>query len=106
MFNPTTPNLIRELKKLRWASFTSDSIAYSQNKKEEVHKKDDHAFDSARYFATLQPDLTPVEGSHPTTHAERAISYEEMLAKIAADPNEQWVSEKPFWETEYEYEGF
>lgn len=106
VINPTCPYFIRELKKLRWASYTSDSLNYASNKQETVHKKDDHAFDSARYFATLQPDLTPVEGSHPTTFSERAISYDEMLSKIAADPNEQWVSEKPFWETEYSYEDY
>jgi len=50
-------NLIRELKKLRYAAYDSSKKNYDVNKKEEVHKKDDHAFDSARYFATLLPDL-------------------------------------------------
>lgn len=50
-------NLIRELKKLRYAAYDSSKKNYDVNRKEEVHKKDDHAFDSARYFATLLPDL-------------------------------------------------
>lgn len=104
VFNPTCPWIIRELKKLRWASYTSDSLNYANNKQETVHKKDDHAFDSARYFATMQPDLTPVVDRPSGTFADRAISYDEMLARIAADPNEQWVSERPFWETQFEYE--
>ena len=105
VISPNCPNFIRELKKLRWASFSSDNLNYQNNRQEVVHKKDDHSFDSARYFATLQPDLTPVADSHPTTYAERAISYDEMLKRIDDDPNEHWISEKPFWETEYSYEG-
>jgi len=53
------PNLIREMKKLRWATYSSDKMAYSMNKQEVIHKKDDHAADSVRYFATTRPDLTP-----------------------------------------------
>lgn len=51
-------NLIAELKKLRWASFASKKVQYDNNKREKIHKKDDHAFDSARYFFSCMPDLT------------------------------------------------
>lgn len=53
------PNLINELLKLRWKTYTSKKTAYDNNKLEQVHKKDDHAFDSARYFATFLPELAP-----------------------------------------------
>lgn len=50
-------NLISELKKLRWKKYASKKQDYENNKREEVHKKDDHAFDSARYFSTFLPLL-------------------------------------------------
>lgn len=102
-------NLIRELKKLRWATYSSDKMAYEMNKQETVHKKDDHAFDSARYFATLMPELAPDPNeltnidSIPTT-----LSYQEMMAKLRDDdsvefvddeesePEDQWHTEMTF----------
>lgn len=83
-------NLIRELKKLRWATYSSEKAAYSMNKQEKVHKKDDHAFDSARYFATVQPDLSGDGDGGNMRHEDKMplhISYSEMLAKLAADPD-------------------
>lgn len=52
-------NLISEIKKLRWASFQSKKSVFENNKKEQIHKKDDHACDSTRYFFSFMPDLTP-----------------------------------------------
>jgi phage terminase large subunit-like protein len=52
-------NLIREMKLLRWATFASKKMQYENNKQEKIHKKDDHAPDSARYFFTFMPDLSP-----------------------------------------------
>ena len=57
--SPNCTNLIRELKKLRWAEYESQKKQYELNKQEVVHKKDDHAFDSKRYLASLMPDLSP-----------------------------------------------
>lgn len=85
-------NLIRELKKLRWATYSSDKQAYSMNKQEEIHKKDDHASDSLRYFMTLMPDLsaTPVEAAYKEP---QTIPYMDLLAKMASDPNVEFVDE-------------
>jgi len=106
------PNFIREMKKLRWAEYSSEKMAYGQNKQEVVHKKDDHAFDSARYFSTLMPDLGPSideltnDGKVPTT-----ISYQDMLARMAADDSVEYVDNQlsePEWSVEYAedyYEG-
>lgn len=52
-------NLINEMKKLRWKTYTGRKLQFENNKREEIHKKDDHACDSARYFFTFMPDLTP-----------------------------------------------
>lgn len=57
-------NLIRELRKLRWASYDSAKKNYSMNRQEKIHKKDDHGFDSVRYFSTLMPNLAPASSSH------------------------------------------
>lgn len=100
------PNLIRELKKLRWATYSSERHAYDVNKQEAVHKKDDHAFDSSRYFATLMPDLTP--GLDELTQDAKlpiTISYQEMMARMAADDNVSFVDNEESeeeWDTTME----
>lgn len=55
------PNLINEMLRLRWQTFSSRKAQFENNKQEKIHKKDDHACDSARYFFSCLPDLTPVE---------------------------------------------
>lgn len=100
-------NLIRELKKLRWATYSSDKQAYEMNKQEEIHKKDDHASDSLRYFMTLMPDLRPNEGRELTRDEKTptTIPYMDLLAKMSTDPSVQFVDEydeteeRPRWET-------
>lgn len=83
-------NFLREMKKLRWGTYSSDKTAYEMNKQEVVHKKDDHAFDSARYFATTRPDLTPINieilKEPPTT-----LRYEELLLRMQNDPEVTFV---------------
>lgn len=84
MISPNCVNLIRELKKLRWASFDSAKKAHDSNKQEVVHKRDDHAFDSSKYFATLMPDLRPdlsgMERPAPVT-----LGYAEFMQKLAEE---------------------
>ncbi len=98
-------NLIRELKKLRWATYSSDKQAYAMNKQEEIHKKDDHAADSMRYFMTLMPDLRPNNGREltPTEKIPTTIPYTELLARMSADPNVHFIDDEtgdaPQWET-------
>jgi hypothetical protein len=88
-------NLIRELKKLRWATYSSDKQAYEMNKQEEIHKKDDHAADSARYFMTLMPDLRPSQPRELTRNEKTptTIPYMDLLAKMASDPNVNFVDD-------------
>lgn len=50
-------NLIRELNRVRWKIYDSPKKRHDNNAREEIHKKDDHAPDSARYFFSLMPDL-------------------------------------------------
>lgn len=74
-------NFAKELKNLRWKVYTSKKTRYDNNPLEQVHKKDDHAFDSAKYFATflmdLEPDIILTSGGRPRD----TLSYDEALAR-------------------------
>lgn len=50
---------IGEMERLRWKTFASKKMQYNNNAQEQIHKKDDHACDSARYFFSFLPDLAP-----------------------------------------------
>jgi Bacteriophage terminase large (ATPase) subunit and inactivated derivatives len=107
-------NLLSEIKKLRWATFQSKKAVFENNKKEQIHKKDDHACDSARYFFSFMPDLTPdstaevdMEGiinGHaatlgavtPTAVTGRWDELAARMADAAAKTNE--------WEFQYGYD--
>jgi len=86
-------NFLREMKKLRWGTYSSDKTAYEMNKQEVVHKKDDHAFDSARYFATTRPDLTPINIEVPKT-PPTTLRYEELLLRMQNDPEVTFVEDQ------------
>lgn len=103
MISPACENLIREMKKLRWASFESQKRAFDQNKKEEVHKKDDHAFDSTRYLFTLMPDLEPTVEEVIEKMADEGVylDYQQAIATLRADDRVVFIDdEKDRWETE------
>ena len=53
MISDNCSNFSGELRKLRWASFTSQKVRDLNNPQERIHKLNDHAFDSAKYFATF-----------------------------------------------------
>jgi len=53
-------SLIKEMLKLRWKTYASKKMQYDNNPREEIHKKDDHACDSARYFFSTQPDISGI----------------------------------------------
>jgi hypothetical protein len=49
--------LEHQMLRLRWATYTSKKLEYENGPKGTIHKKDDDAPDSLRYFMTLMPDL-------------------------------------------------
>jgi hypothetical protein len=51
------PNLIRELGRLRWATWATKKLKADKNRKEEQHKKDDHAADALRYLIASRPEM-------------------------------------------------
>jgi phage terminase large subunit-like protein len=99
-------NLIQEMRKYRWATFSSSKVAYQKNKQEKPNKKDDHAIDSTRYMFTMMPDLTPVTNEKTKTDPGNALgattaspiagSWDEVLSRqISAKPGVQWNSGEP-----------
>lgn len=50
-------NLIREIQRLRWKTWASKKQASQNNPYDQIHKKDDHACDDARYFFSFMPEL-------------------------------------------------
>jgi hypothetical protein len=52
------------LKQLHWDYYVSGKLIDENNKKETIHKKDDHAPDAARYFFTFLPDLADIGFTH------------------------------------------
>lgn len=50
-------NLIRELQRYRWATYSSKKIAAQNNAFDKPNKKDDHAADSLRYAIMSRPEL-------------------------------------------------
>ena len=50
-------NLIREIQRLRWKTWASKKQQSQNNPYDQIHKKDDHACDSARYFFSFVPEL-------------------------------------------------
>lgn len=55
------PNLLKEIRQYRWKTYTSPKMEDLNNKREEPHKKNDHAIDSCRYLFTFMPDLKPLD---------------------------------------------
>lgn len=92
-------NFIRELKNLRFKSFKSKQIAAESNPQEQVHKYNDHAFDSAKYFATFLPDLAPEKPDQGVNFPGRNanMDYDEALVRAARDAQE--VAAKTQWTT-------
>ena len=93
-------NLIHEMQHLRWEIYASKRLREENNAQEKIHKKDDHACDSARYFFTFMPELGPKDfgGNSEPTGVEFpagkahpvAPTYDEILRRmgVASPPSE------------------
>lgn len=100
-------NLIKEMKKLRWASFQNKKAVFENNRKEQIHKKDDHAADSARYFFSFMPDLTPVPPVGEDINGKIAAHSSVLGAVSSVEPTvgkwDELISRVPPSETQWEY---
>lgn len=50
-------NLIKEMRKYRWKTYSNRKLQSQNNAFDTPHKKDDHACDSLRYFIMSRPEL-------------------------------------------------
>jgi len=57
VIDPKCWNLVRQLQRVRWKIYDTPKKRRDNNPREELHKKDDHATDAARYFFSFMPDL-------------------------------------------------
>lgn len=81
--------LINEALRLRWKTWANRKMQYENNKHEQIHKKDDHACDSTRYFFTLMPDLTPLSDGTPE-QISRGLAAAVGHAVVAAPLSGSW----------------
>lgn len=81
-------NLIREIQRLRWKTWSSKKQASQNNPYDQIHKKDDHACDECRYFFTFMPELThkkPLPGKSPMPKIGGESAR--MPGQVWVDPN-------------------
>jgi hypothetical protein len=90
-------NLIKELQRLRWRTYSSKKAQSQNNAQEQIHKFNDHAADSARYFFTLMPDLKPIPQPVNKLVPQRKANerYDEVLARMHLDKEEQQMIDSP-----------
>lgn len=58
--------LITQKQRYRWKIYETAKKRHDNNKREEPHKKDDHAVDSERYFYSFMPDLYMAPSTEPS----------------------------------------
>lgn len=93
-------NLIREIARLRWAHWANKKSRDDKNKKEEQHKKDDHAADALRYLIASRPELdsgsftpkaAPIDKHGASTAVPSGDRYDDELTSVTTksvyDPN-------------------
>lgn len=78
-------NLIREIQRLRWKTWSSKKQQSQNNPYDQIHKKDDHACDSARYFFSFMPELAPTQAKMPSTVLPR------IGGESARMPGGKWI---------------
>jgi hypothetical protein len=99
------PSFNKELKRLSWETYASAKMDDKNNPIERVHKKNDHAFDSAKYFATFMPDLRSMYEAAPSEN-DVDSDYVKTLIKMSkfvdSDPGPARYT-PTIWETQSGY---
>lgn len=84
--------LRKELQRVRWKTFETAKKRHDNNAREEIHKKNDHAPDSARYFFSLMPDLHIPEGiTKPDIDVNKVLK--EMLGAVTVPVGPVYIDE-------------
>jgi len=80
-------NLLREIQRVKWKTYNSAKLRHENNVREEIHKKDDHAPDSARYFFSLMPELyIPQNGNLKTRPGNEAVAAALQATAVPVGP--------------------
>lgn len=79
-------NLIKEIQRLRWKTWASKKQQSQNNPYDQIHKKDDHACDSARYFFSFMPELAQKK---PMPKGGNALP--KIGGESARHPGQVWV---------------
>jgi phage terminase large subunit-like protein len=97
---PNCTNLIWELKRYRWKTYTNKKLTYENNAFEQPQKKDDHGCDSIRYMIMTRPDLRAEDNFSQQVNevmAEFGATASVDIDRVA-DPHE--LSSSPYWTKE------
>lgn len=91
LIDPRCVNLIWELKRYRWKTYSDKKKAYENNPYDEPHKKDDHACDALRYAIMTRPDLAANDNEpNPEKVAAAMDEWNEAYTRVRnneiADP--------------------
>lgn len=71
-------NLIKEMGRYKWKTYTSKKLNARYNNWEEPHKLNDHACDSLRYFMMSRPNLDEMF-SHQNDREDMDVVYNEAV---------------------------
>lgn len=88
-------NLIDEMARYRWASWATKKMGYDRNKKEEPHKKNDHACDALRYAIASRPlyddglDIPDIDIKEMVPHSVAINPFESTVDRYG-ESGTQW----------------
>ena len=90
-------NLINEMQRYRWSQWATKRMQFEKNKKEEPHKRNDHACDSLRYLISSRPQVE--NGYEVPQNVLAGMGVPEALAPVGrTDPG---PSARPSYEVDY-----
>lgn len=79
-YTPNCTTLEHQMMRLRWATYASKKLQFDNAPKGTIHKKDDDAPDSLRYFMTLQPDMAfDNKGNRVSANMQTIDAVRDML---------------------------
>jgi phage terminase large subunit-like protein len=83
---PDCYNLIKEMQRYRWKTYSSKKIQTQNNPFDAPHKQNDHATDALRYFIMSQPDLA---AGYADKKSEVDSEFDEIYANVSKSAEAQ-----------------
>lgn len=78
-------NLLWEIQRYRWATWATKKADAQKNKKEEPHKKDDHACDALRYIISSRPQIEDFSVPEPNYEAYAEAAVDPYAGRVDDD---------------------